>query len=242
MRTDTRIALTVIGVYSLLSLALLPAYEYLRALGGGAAVFGIVAGLAGSRGRGPIPGLSVLAVAFGAGAVLAIPTFPAMGGITPAAVPLGFLGMQAAMLLWAALRWDPPREEPKRMPLFQAWKFGLFAAAGLSVIAAVPALLITLRGSGPGPRILLVFPAYAVGLLGAATCYWLLQRVAHLATGRYLIGALGGFCAYGAFAPVVQLFEGEPMDLKMMVVIAAIAGGLVGPAVSLSARDEVAAA
>lgn len=70
-----------------------------------------------------------------------------------------------------------------------------------------------------------MYPAYFIGLLFAATLYWLLQRISHLATGHYLIGFLGGICVYGAVAPVVELIENEPMSPGMMFVIALIAGG-----------------
>jgi hypothetical protein len=242
VRTDTRIALAVIAVYAVLSIILLPSGEYLRALGGGLAIFGIIAGLADSWGRGPIPGPSVLAVAFGAGAVLVMPTFPALGGTTPAAVPLGFLGMQAAVLWWAALRWQTPAGARRRVSLRRAWGFALAAAAALCAIAAIPATLSVVAGEVPARRMLLIVPAYFGGLLGAATAYWLLQRVAHLATGRYLIGVLGGACVYGAVAPVVQLFDKRPMSPREMLAIALVCGGLVGPAVTLSSTDDVAAA
>jgi MFS family permease len=63
--------------------------------------------------------------------------------------------------------------------------------------------------------------------------YWSLQGFARLAAGRYLIGVLGGFCLYGAVAPIVMIFNNEPMDIRMMSAVAAVCGFLVGPPVAL---------
>jgi len=84
---------------------------------------------------------------------------------------------------------------------------------------------------------LLAYPAYLVGFLAAATVYWLLQPIAHLAVGRYLIGVLGGTCIYFAATPIVSVSSNEPFDLSVMLVVALIAGGIVGPAVSLHFAD-----
>src|SRR5688500_7710968 len=116
-RTDTRIAVALVAIYFILAAALLPRSEHARALGLGAVVFAAVAMIAGRLGRGPIPGLSIMAVAFVAAAFLWVPTFPAMGGTSRIAVPIGFLGMQAAALLYAALRWEPPAKPRKKASL-----------------------------------------------------------------------------------------------------------------------------
>jgi hypothetical protein len=108
---------------------------------------------------------------------------------------------------------------------------GAYGALGLGVIATIPIAVLFLSGHGE-PRLLWVYPAYLVGGLGAATVFWALQGVAHLATGRYLLGALSGLCLYGAIAPVVMLVERGPLDASLMLTIAAIAGFVVGPAVA----------
>jgi hypothetical protein len=238
VKTDLRIAVGGIIAYFALTLLLLPASEYLRALGGAALVFGTIVVAARALGRGQVPGLSVLGVAFAAGAILVMPTLPAMGGTVMRAIPLGFFGMQVAALLWAALRWRPRRPSRQRTPLGTALKVGALAAVGLSLVATVPIGIGLLSGKAGGPAITLVYVGYFAGLLGAATIYWLLQAAAHLATGRYLIGALGGICLYGAVAPVVSIMDGKSMSPGEMLLIAAIAGGLVGPAVALQLEDD----
>lgn len=230
IRTDGAIAGGVVALYLVLALALLPAGEYPRAVGVALLIFGLVAGAARLLGRGRVPGFSVMGIAMASAAVLAFPTFPAMGGTVPAAVPIGFLGSQAAALLWAALRWQPRPPAP-RMKLLDAWVFGLVAAAVLSVIATIP-IVIAVLAEGPSPAFLLVYACYFVGFLGAATLHWLLQRVAHLATGLYLISMLAGTCVYGAVGPVVAMVEAEPISPLEMLTIGLIAGALVGPAVA----------
>ncbi|HEU4452830.1 MAG TPA: hypothetical protein VFR81_07205 [Longimicrobium sp.] len=236
MDTDTRIATAVAALYLVLCVFLLPASEYPRALGGGVAVFALVAAVAWRLGRGPVHAMSVVGVAFASAAVLWVPTFPAMGGRHPAAVPIGFLGVQAAALLWAARRWIS-RPPEARTPLRTAWRFGAIAAALVSAVATIPILLAFVTGQADAARMLLVYPAYLAGMLGAATVYWLLQRIAHLAVGRYLVGAVGGTCVYGAVAPLAVLARGEPFDVAEMAILSAIIGGLVGPAVALGLAD-----
>jgi hypothetical protein len=115
-------------------------------------------------------------------------------------------------------------------------RYAAVGALGVSLIAAIPVML-SLQSSGM--RLLWIFPAYFVGFGGAGAAYWALQRIAHLATGRYLMGAIGGFCVYFSVAPVTFLLEDERFDLEMTLVIATIAGGLVGPAVALSKTDDL---
>jgi hypothetical protein len=235
IRTDGTIALSVAAVYLLLALTLLPPGEYPRAVGVALLIFGLVIGAARLLGRGHVPGFSVLGIAMASAAVLAAPAFPALGGTVPAAVPIGFLGSQAATLLWVALRWQPGPPAPP-MKLLHAWGFGLGAAALLSVVATIPIVLAAVT-EGPSP-VLLVYAGYFVGFLGAATLYWLLQRVAHLATGLYLIGMLPGTCVYGAIAPVVSMVEAEPMLPLEMLMIGVVAGAFVGPAVALGRAKD----
>jgi hypothetical protein len=238
MKTDLRIAVAGIIAYFALTLLLLPVSEYPRAIGGAALVFGIVAVVARRLGRGPVPGLSVFGVACAAGAVLVMPTLPAMGGTVMRAIPLGFFGMQLAALLWAVLRWRPRRPAGKRVRLVATLVGGAAAAVSLSILATIGIVLGLLRGFEAVPALAFVYVAYFVGALAAAIVYWLLQSIAHLATGRYLIGALGGICFYGAIAPVVSMMEEKPMGLWMMLVVAAIAGGLVGPALALEYEGD----
>ena len=83
--------------------------------------------------------------------------------------------------------------------------------------------------------ILWVYPAHFVGLLAASTCYWFLQGISHLFTGRYLIGFVGGVCLYGAMAPAVAVLEEELMSRGVMVAMA-LSAGLGGPAVAFDSR------
>jgi len=232
---DSRVAISVAALYLVLVAVLLPFRAYPHALGVGLAVFVVVVGIARSVGRGKINGFSVFGVAVGSAVVLVVPAFAARHA---AAVPLAVLGVQAAVLLWATGRWSPRAPANGRTPLRQAWAAGVFFATGLSAIATIPIVIGFLADGSSAAPILLVYPGYFAGALSAATVYWLLQRVAHLAVGRYLIGVLGGFCVYGAVAPVVLLLKGEPLDLKMMVIVASIAGSLLGPALALEFADD----
>lgn len=234
---DAGIAASIAALYLALSVALLPPAEYPRALGSGVLVFAAVVGMARILGRGRLPWMSVLAVSFVAVAVLAVPTFPAMGGTAAAAPAVGFVGSVAATILWAALRWEPRHPSPP-VPLRVPLLFGVGMAAVLSVIATIPIGLGYLSGEFTSPGVLLVYPAYLAGFTGAALAYWLLQRVSHLATGLYLIGFLGGVSLYGAVAPVAKLFDADPLDLGRMVLIAVIAGALVGPPLALGFADK----
>lgn len=238
VNTDDLVAGALIGVYLVVSAALLPVHEYPRALGGGIAVFALIAGIARTVGRGKVHGLSVLAVACASAALLAVPTFPAMGGNHLVAVPLAGLGVQAAMLLWAVRRWAPRPPAKERTSLLAVLGFGAGMAAALSVIATIPILFVAVAEGRRALLILLVYPAYFAGMLAAATIFWLLQRTAHLAAGRYLIGALGGFCGYAAFAPIVALIEGETLGLEMMIYLSSIPGGIVGPALALELGEN----
>jgi hypothetical protein len=234
-RMDGAIAVGVIAAYLVLSLVLLPRGEYPRAIGTALLIFALIAGAARLLGRGAVPGFSVIAVAAAAAWVLAVPTFPAMGGTVPAAVPLGFMGSQAAALLWVALRWEP-RAPARRIRLLDAWAFGAAASLILCAIATIPLVLVA-RSEGLSSPVLLVYVAYVAGFMAAATLFWMLQRAATLATGLYLIGVLGGACVYGAMAPIMSLVEREPIHPGEMLLIALLIGAFVGPAVAFgSAR------
>src|SRR5690349_6868830 len=82
---DLTVACVVVAIYMIAVVVFLPAHEYMRALGGGLAVFGVIAGATRLIGRGSIHGLAVIAVAFASSAILSLPTYPAMGGRTKAA-------------------------------------------------------------------------------------------------------------------------------------------------------------
>jgi hypothetical protein len=160
-----------------------------------------------------------------------------MGGARLIALPVGFLGIQAAALLWAVRRWVPRPRAAARTPLAQLWKLGAFAALFTGAFATIPIVLaLADEGWAAGP-VLVAYPAYLAGALCAATVFWLLQPVAHLAAGRFLIGVVGGFCVYGAFMPLVMIADPERLDFTMGVVMASICGGLVGPAVALGLDD-----
>lgn len=186
---------------------------------------------------------SVLVVAFGTGAIITFPTFPAIGGSVPQAVPLGFAAIPVATLLWGSLRWRPRHPPQRHVRLRTALIVGAFLATAFSGVATIPVLLILIGGIlDHAPRnaaILLVCVAYYVGFLGAGWLFWLLQRIRHLATGRCLIGTLCGICVYGAVTPIVALFDGRPMSVSEGLICAAIAGGIVGPAVGLTEEDDI---
>ena len=194
--TDARAAVGAVTLYFVSALVLLPPSEYARALGLGALVFGAVAAVGRVAGRGPVSGWSVFAVSVVALAVLATPTSPAMGGTHPWAVAVGFWGVPAAALLWVALRWPPQLPAPARVTLKQACRVGLFTAATLSAVATLPVLLASDPAGGGRPAAARL-PGVRRRPAAAATAYWRLQRMADLATGRYLIGALGGTWSTG---------------------------------------------
>jgi hypothetical protein len=184
------------------------------------------------RGRTPLP-TGVFITSIIGTVVLAVPNFPAMGGHDPGAVPIGFLGSQALVLLWIALRWSVPDPKKPRAGLRTVLTTSALSAIGLSVIATIGIIRHFVMGRPGVSTLLLVYPAYFVGLGCAGLVYWSLQGVAHLAAGRYLIGVLGGFCLYGAVAPIVMILDHEPMDIRMMSAVAAVCGFLVGPPVAL---------
>jgi hypothetical protein len=224
--------------YFLLAIAFLPHTEYVRALGSGLVVFAIVLVVAWKLGRRIQSGWSVLVVGFVASAALCIPAFPAMGNTSGRAVPIGFLGAQAAVLLWIAFWWQGPREEPSHISFFAATRFGLLVAAGVSGTAAIPVLLLLLSGGESSWAILLVFPAYFVGFQSAAIVYWALQRIENLGVGRYLLGVLGGACVYGAIGPAVAIFDHKPIHVHDEFVEALILGALIGPTLALSSYEK----
>jgi hypothetical protein len=236
-KIDTSVAVASAAIYFILVLVLLSPDEYLRALGGGIFVFGAIIMIGRRTGRGPLPGMSILIVAFTSAIILEFPTFPAMGGTDPISVPVGFLGVQVAVMLWAAWRWSPLPPQDEYVSLMQAWKFGAIAAIALSAVATIPVLLTVRAGGRSQLPMFLIYPAYFGGLLSAATAYWLLQRISHLAMGRYLIGFIGGTCVYAAVAPVVELSDKDPMNIGTMLMLAAVCGGLVGPAVTLNRTE-----
>jgi hypothetical protein len=232
---DHFFATVAVFSYFVLAIALLPQSEYTRALGSGLVVFLTVFLVAWKFGRRIQSGYSVMAVALVASAVLWI---PAMSATSPPADPIGFWGVQAAVLLWAAYWWRGPGEQPSHIPLRAALRFGFLMAAGISGVAAIPVFLLLLTGGKSSWPILLVFPAYFAGFLSASIIYWALQRIENLAVGRYLLGVLGGACVYGAIGPASDLFDHKPFDLHETLVFALIAGSLVGPTLALSWYDE----
>ena len=112
-----------------------------------------------------------MAVAFVAAATLWMPTLPAMGSDSDRAVPIGFVGVQAAVLLWAAFWWQGPREESPHISLRYALRFGSLVAVGISGVAAIPVFLAFLTGDSSSWAILLVFPAYFAGFLSEAILF-----------------------------------------------------------------------
>jgi hypothetical protein len=182
--------------------------------------------------------LTILVVSFIGVAVLVFPNFPAMGGTSPAAVSLGFLGSQGLALLWLALRWTPSPPRRTRGSLPESLTFGVLAALVLSALATLPIVIATFAEPSEVVGILWVYPAYFAGATAASLLYWLLQGALHRPVGRYLIGALAGMCLYGAVAPVVSMVEGEPLVITEMIAIATVAGVLVGPPVAMGLIGE----
>jgi hypothetical protein len=226
-RTDVATAGGIVLLYLLLAMALLPP----TAAVSGLVVFGVVAAVARAMRPGTLPGFSLMVVEFAAAVVLMLPTLAARGGTHPAAAPIGFLGAHAATMLWAALRWRP-RPRGAMLTFREAWVFGLGGAALLSVFVAIPIVIGLLIGHPEARPLLWVFPAYLAGFLAAATVFWVLQRIAHLATGRYLLSALAGACVYAAMGPVVTMMRGDPFDAWETLIIGLVLGGFVGPAVA----------
>ena len=237
MNLDRAVAAGAIALYGLAAVLVLPASEWARMLGLGAVVLAGVAAVARAMGDRRTPAGSILAVSFVGIAVLAAPGFPALGGRHLAAVPVGFLGSQAAALLWVSLRWSPVPRGP-RTPLRSALAFGAFAAAALSAVATIPIVFAFFADRRAGSTLLLAYPGYFAGFLAAGLAYWLLQGIAHRPVGRYLIGVLGGLCVYGAVAPVVYLLDDDPIGVGEMVALALVLGCLVGPPVALDPGER----
>jgi hypothetical protein len=236
-KADQIAAGSAVILYFVAALYFLPGSEYLHALGGGALTFGAVVLASAVFKRGWLPGLSVLAVGFISFAILVMPTLPAMGGTVMTAIPIGFIGVQAAILLWAVLQWPYTLPTRSHLSFVSALQYGLVAAAIVSAVATIPIVLMFLS-AGPAPKaILLVYPAYFAGFLSGAIIYWSLQRFTYLAVGRYLIGFLAGACVYGAVGPVVSLFRNEPIEAPLLISMAAICGGFVGPALMLNSKE-----
>jgi hypothetical protein len=235
--TDHFVAAAAVAIYFALVVLFLPSSEYTRALSSGLVIFSIIFFVAWRFGGRIQSGFSVMAVALVATAALWMPTFPAMGGGSDRAVPIGFVGVQAAVLLWAAFWWPGPRQESSHITFRYALRFGFLVAVGISGVAAIPVFLTFLTGDGSSWAVLLVFPAYFAGFLSAAVLFWALQRIDNLAVGRYLIGVLGGICVYGAMGPAVAIFDHKAFDLHENFIVALIAGGFVGPALALNSYE-----
>jgi hypothetical protein len=235
---DHLVAVLAALSYFLLAIVFLPPTDYVRALGSGLVVFAFVFGVAWKLGRRIQSGWSVLVVGFVACAVLWMPTFPAMGNTSDRAVPIGFFGVQAAVLLWIAFWWQGPRGEPSHISFYAAMRFGFLVAVGISGVAAIPVFLLLLSGGESSWAILLVFPAYFAGFLSAAIIYWALQRIENLGVGRYLLGVLGGACVYGAMGPAVAILDQKPIHVHDELVQALILGTLIGPTLALSSYEK----
>ena len=226
---DRRIAVAVAGVSLLLAALLLPPWWARWHLAGGVVLFAAVVLIARLRRGRPLARLSVFAVAGGGSMVFV----PLSMGVMENGLPqlLGFGTAQAAALLWAVLRWEP-RHPEARVALREALMFALFGAAIISAVATIPLAVGLIRDGRAAVPYLLVYPGYVAGFAGAAVLYWALQPIAHLATGRYLIGALAGACVYGAIAPLA-LGVGSIDGLREAAVIALVAGSLTGPPLAL---------
>jgi hypothetical protein len=237
MTTDHKIAYSLGALFVVLCAVQLPpaAALQLSALGLAAmAAAGFVAGVLGDRAT---PAFSILVVSLAAFALLVMPEFPAMGGTHRAAVPLGFLGTVATTLIWVTHRWPALHRDRGRTGSFgSALWIALAFAVILSLIASVPLAIIWLGGEGR-PEHALIYAAYFVGALAAAVLYRLVRRLQYLASGRYLIGGLCGFCLYAAVAPVVAILDNEPLVWTQIVTVGIVAGVFVGPPVAFGLLD-----
>jgi hypothetical protein len=235
---DTWIAVTVIGAYFIAGLMLLAGPERGKLLGATAAILVLLIALARMLPALPMRGLSMLGVAFTAGFILLVPLLPATHQ-SPVPLLMAAAGMQVAMLLWAVLRWEPSGAARSRLSLAQAVRYGLWAAGGLAIIATFPILTAVIRHVPEARRMFWIYPAYLVGFLAAALVIWSLQRIAHLAVGRYLLGVVGGTLFYAAIAPVVLAAQHERFDFGLGVLLAYGCGALVGPAVAFSSSSAI---
>lgn len=230
---DMWIALACTIFYGAVAIVLLPTSEYLRMLGGAAAIFALAYAIAARFGRGPLGIYDTLFVFFGAAVVLVVPGFPAMGGTVPADVPLGMLGAQVALLVYASRRWTLNPRRFDHISLIRAWKAGLVAAVAFSLLATLPIGYGLLTVPHEAAPMLLVYPAYFVGFLLAASAYWVLQRIGHLAFGCQTIGLMCGLCAMAAIGPVASFVDHDPLDLRQLALTLVACGALLGPPVAL---------
>ena len=76
------------------------------------------------------------------------------------------------------------------------------------------------------------FPGYVLVQMEMSDETWHLLR--EVPKG---IGFIGGTCVYAAVAPVVGLSEKDPISIGTMLMLAAVCGGLVGPAVALNRTE-----
>ena len=238
MNFDRIVAAASIAVYVASVLALLPPSGYLRMLGGGAVVFAAVMAIAHVRRNRAVSGWSVFAISIAAAAVLVVPGFPAMGGRDSPAVPVGLFGSQAAAVLWVTLRWSPEEPAKHRTSLKGALVYSVLGGMCLGLIATIPIVIAIITDRGIARSLLLVYPSYFFGTAAVAVTYWLLQTITHRPVGRYLLGVLGGFCMYASVGPVVDIVEGDPIDIRELLVSAAVCGLLVGPPVAMSLSNS----
>ncbi len=180
-----------------------------------------------------MPGLATLLVTFVSAALIRVPTFPAVGGRSNDAIPIGYLGTVSCAFFYAVRRWQPLSAPAKSATLRTALVWAAALAVMYCMAAALPVLAILIKGGRPYGAVLWTFPAYFVGGAGAALAYWALRSVSHRASGRYALGVLGGICVYGAVAPVVSMLSTTPIDASLSVLAALVAGGIVGPAIAM---------
>lgn len=233
-RFDKMVAWGAVGVYFAGAILLLSPYQYLRAILAMALLFGTLVVIARILEEDPMTGMGVLVVAIISGAILLVPEFPAMGGHSRNGLITGAFGPEAAVLLWAAYRWNgdqATRGDPTPLGTCLLWGAGM--AVFLSLVASIPIGLAVLGKVEGWKAMLMVYPGYFLGFMAAALVYWSLQSISHHSTGRYLIGVLCGICIYGAVGPIVELFDREAITAGESVVAAVVCGFLVGPAVAL---------
>lgn len=231
---DLRIVAAVIAAYAVASVILPRPGMAVYLLVAGLLFFAAVAAVA-TRARGG--GAAVLSMLMVSYAGLALLAAPALVGTDLPGVFIGCLGSQAGALLWMTLRSRPEPTPKPRSSFRKVAQFAVGCAALVGVLATIPISIMLLSGE-PGARMMLwVYPAYLVGALAAAAVYWLLQGMAHRPAGRYLIGALGGFCVYGACAPLVAAVDPEATG-GVLLAIGIVCGVLVGPPVAMNWNEQ----
>ena len=231
------VAIAVALAYGVAVLIVVPPSRYAYMLGAAAVLLAGVALLARARRSIQPFFMSVLIMVIVAAVVLVVPNFPAMGGPGWGTAAVGFIGVQAAALLWTALRWEPWPPRATRIRLLLCLFAGLGGGIGLSLIASIPILLALISDGSEALPILWAFPAYVLGGLIVGLVAWTFQDVTRHPTGRYIVGGLAGTLVYVLFGPIVAVIDGDAVVWQEILEIGVACGWLVGPAVAMAIAD-----